>query len=165
MQHIKIENPMKDLESVPQDQPSHFIGSLDNSGPVESSPNRASTSQNSHQQFSYPVPNGSMISLDQTPEPFSLQSDFNTARPSPFPTPAPPPSYPRSTRSPLRFTSESDNNRPVDDENDENEPTGDFLLFSQWEDSDSDGGSQPIKRARLDSSDNILTQVIPDTQF
>ena len=154
---------MKDLESDQQDQPSHLIGFWDNSGPFQSSPHRSSTSQTSHQ-FLPPIPNGSMISLDQTPEPFSIRNDLYTAPLSPpsLPTPPPPPSYPQSTRSPLIFTPSSDNNRLV---NEENEPTGDFLLFSQWEDSDSDGGSQVIKRARVDSSDNILTQMIPDTQF
>ena len=158
---ISKKNPVKDLESDHPDHPSYLIGHWDHSGPVESSSNRASTS---HQEFQSPIPRGSMISLSQTQEPFSIRNDLYTAPPSPplLPTPPPPPSYPQSIRSPLIFTPTSDNNRLV---NEENEPTGDFLLFSQWEDSDSDGGSQAIKRARLDSSDNILTQVIPDTQF
>ena len=47
MQHIK-KNPVKDLESDHPDHPSYLIGHLDHSGPVESSSNRASTSQISH---------------------------------------------------------------------------------------------------------------------
>ena len=98
-----------------------------------------------------------MISIPPTPSTFSIRNDLYT--PPLLDSPPPVPSYTVPAGTPPRFTTESNN----DSKNDENEPSGHYLLWSQWEDSDSDGGSQVIKRARLDSSDNILTQIIPDT--
>ena len=111
-----------------------------------------------------------MISIDQTPDIFSIRHDLYTppstsySPPSIFSAP-PPPSYPSYAHlakpgpSP-KLTPES-NSHSI---NDDYESSGEYLLFSQWEDSDSDGASQTVKRARLDNLDNTLTQVIPDTQ-
>ena len=104
-----------------------------------------------------------MISIDQTPDSFSIQKDLLTPEPPSIHSALPPPSYhsyARSPRSAPILTPESNNQT----NNEDYEPSGDFLLWSQWEDTDSDEASPVIKRKCLSNLDKNVTQIIPDTQ-